>query len=149
MDEIDRKIIGALQIDGRMSVTDLADEVSLSISAAGERLKRLRASNVIAGFSVEIDPEAVGRPIQALIDVRLPPGTSYSGGVEQAMVELDAVVDAVHLTGAFDAQLRVAARDVAELDDLLAHLKDVVGVLETNTRLILRSIDGFPRPPAV
>ena len=149
MDDIDRKIIGILQGDARISVTDLADEVSLSISATGERLRRLRSSDVISRFSVDIDPVAVGRPIQALVDVRLPPGASYSGGAEETMVGLAAVVDAVHLTGSFDAQLRVAARDVGELDDLLAHLKDVVGVLETNTRLILRTIDGFPRSPAV
>lgn len=149
MDEIDRKIIGTLQADGRISVTDLADSIALSISATSERLRRLRTDGVISGFSVEIDPDAVGRPIQALVDVRLPPGASYSGGAEEALVGLDSVIDAVHLTGSFDTQLRVAARDVAELDDLLAHLKDVFGVQETNTRLILRTIEGFPRPPQV
>ena len=149
MDQIDRRIIGELQRDGRISATDLSDRVALSLSATSERLRRLRASGVIAGFTVDVDPDAVGRPIQALVDVRLPSSGSYAGGDDSVLHHLDAVVDAVHLTGPFDTQLRIAARDVAELDQLLAYLKDELGVQETNTRLILRMIDGFPRPPHV
>lgn len=149
MDDIDRKIIGQLQIDGRMSATELSDRVDLSLSATSERLRRLRSAGVISGFTVAVDPTAAGRPIQALVDVRLPASGSYSSGVDGAIIELDGVIDAVHLTGPFDTQLRIAARDVAELDQILAVLKDELGVQETNTRLILRTIDGFPRPPAV
>ena len=68
---------------------------------------------------------------------------------DEMLADLPAVVDAVHLTGPFDTQLRNAATDVGELDELLARLKDDFGVQETNTRLILRTIDGFPRPPQV
>ena len=149
MDDIDRKIIAKLQIDGRMSATELSDRIDLSLSATSDRLRRLRESGVIVGFTVVVDPAAVGRPIEALVDVRLPASSSYSDGVEAASAGLEAVVDAVHLTGPFDMQLRVASRDVAELDHVLLTLKDELGVLETNTRLILRTIDGFPRPPAV
>jgi len=149
MDKIDRRIIGELQRDGRISATELSDRVALSLSATSERLRRLRASGVIAGFTVEVDPDAVGRPIQALVDVRFPASGRYADGADRDLHQLDAVVDAVHLTGPFDTQLRVAARDVAELDQLLAYLKDEMGVQETNTRLILRTIDGFPRPPHV
>jgi Lrp/AsnC family leucine-responsive transcriptional regulator len=149
MDNIDRRIIGELQRDGRISVTELSDRVDLSLSATSERLRRLRSSGVIAGFTVLVDPDAAGRTIQALIDVRLPASGSYSAGVDAALAELDAVVDAVHLTGPFDTQLRIAARDVAELDHVLAVLKDELGVQETNTRLILRTIEGFPRAPGV
>lgn len=149
MDEIDRRIIGELQIDGRMSATELSDRIDLSLSATSERLRRLRASGVISGFTVTVDPAAAGRPIQALVDVRLPASSSHSGAVEAAVTDLEAVVEAVHLTGPFDMQLRVAARDVDELDHLLTTLKDDLEVMETNTRLILRTIDGFPRPPSV
>jgi DNA-binding Lrp family transcriptional regulator len=59
------------------------------------------------------------------------------------------VINAVHLTGPFDMQLRVAARDVAELNELLQALKDDLGAAETNTRLVLNTVEGFPRPVAV
>lgn len=132
-----------------MSATELSDRIALSLSATGERLRRLRSTGVISGFTVLVDPDAAGRPIQALVDVRLPAAGRYADGVDEQLADLPAVVDAVHLTGPFDTQLRIAATDVGELDQLLARLKDEFGVQETNTRLILRTIDGFPRPPQV
>lgn len=148
MDAVDRKIIGLLQSDSRMSVTDIADEVPLSISAASERLKRLTRSGVISRFTVELDSAVVGRTIDAVVDLRLPTQADHRP-FDQALRDLPVVVNALHLTGPFDYQLRVQARDVAELDDLLSILKFEHGVAETNTRLVLRTVDGFHRPPSL
>ena len=145
MDALDRKIIGELQQDGRISVTELADRLPLSLSATSERLRRLLESDVITGFSATVDPAAVGRTIEALVDVRFGPG-GYAPDLDFSAGPVAGVIDAVHLTGRFDMQLRVAARDVAELDQILESLKDDMQAEETNTRLILRNIDGFPRP---
>jgi Lrp/AsnC family leucine-responsive transcriptional regulator len=144
MDTIDRKIIGALQDDGRMSTTELAAHVSLSVSATSERLRRLRESGLIERFTIVVDQSRAGRPIQAIIDVRLEPNVDYDD-VDAAIAELDAVVNAVHVTGRYEYQLSVAARDVAELDQLLTTLKTDLGAQETNTMLVLRTLDGFPR----
>ncbi|MEM9203298.1 MAG: Lrp/AsnC family transcriptional regulator [Actinomycetota bacterium] len=144
MDSLDRKIIDELQADGRISVTDLAERLPLSLSATSERLKRLNDSGVITGVHARIDPALAGRTIEALVDVRLSPGAYW---VEPSFdsAEFDAVVDAMHLTGRFDMQLRVLTTDVTELDALLGRLKDELGAEETNTRLVLRTLDGFPR----
>ena len=144
MDSLDRKIIAELQMDGRVSVTELAERLPLSLSATSERLKRLTESGVITGFHARVDPALAGRSIEALVDVRLGPG-SYSTDPAFDDPGYDAVIDAVHLTGRFDVQLRVLAADVAELDALLGRLKDEIGAEETNTRLVLRSLEGFPR----
>lgn len=144
MDHLDRRIIDELQRDGRVSVTDLAERLPLSLSATSERLKRLTESGTITGFHARIDPELAGRPIEALVDVRLGPG-AYADDPVFDGAGFDGVIDAVHLTGRFDVQLRVMAADVAELDRLLGQLKDDIGAEETNTRLVLRSLEGFPR----
>jgi Lrp/AsnC family leucine-responsive transcriptional regulator len=144
VDNIDRKIIGALQDDGRMSTTELAAHVSLSISATSERLRRLRESGLIERFTIVVDQARAGRPIQAIVDVRLEPSVDYDD-VDAAIAELDAVVNAVHVTGRFEYQLSVATRDVAELDRLLTTLKNDLGAQETNTLLVLRTLEGFPR----
>ncbi len=128
-----------------MSVTELADRLPLSLSATSERLKRLIESGVIARFTAQVDPERLGRTIEAVIDVRFASG-SYNPTLDFDRTEFFGVVDAVHLTGRFDLQLRVVARDVGELDRLLELLKEDLKAEETNTRLILRSLDGFPRP---
>ncbi len=145
MDDVDKRIIAQLQNDGRISVTELADRLPLSLSATSERLRRLLDSGLITGFAATVDPAAVGRMIEALVDVRFGPG-GYAPDIDFGGGTLAGVVDAVHLTGRFDMQLRVAARDVAELDGILESLKDDLQAEETNTRLILRNIAGFPRP---
>ena len=148
MDAIDRKIISLLQNDSRTSITDLADEVPISISAASERLKRLTRSGLITRFTIELDPELAGRHIDALIEVRLPTQIDHRP-FDEAIRAMPAVVNALHLTGPFDYQLRVQTRDVPELDTLLSKLKIDFGVAETNTRLALRTVEGFPRPPSL
>ncbi len=148
MDVIDRKIIGLLQNDSRISVTDLADEIPISISAASERLKRLTRSGLISRFTIELDSGLVGRQIDALIEVRLPTQMDPRP-FDEALRTMPAVINAVHLTGPFDYQLRLQTRDVPELDELLTTLKLDFGIAETNTRLVLRTVDGFPRSPAL
>lgn len=127
-----------------MSVTDLADLLPLSLSATSERLRRLLESGVISGFTAQVDPDAAGRTIEAIVDVRFPPGSDEH--VEWDHPALRGVLDAFHPTGRFDLQLRVMTADVAELDRLLQTLKEEHHAEETNTRLVLRTIDGFPRP---
>ncbi len=148
MDDLDRKIVGILETDGRMSVTELADLLPLSISATRDRLRKLEDGGIIDGFTIRINSAAIGRTIEALIDVRID-HRADNDDVESHILALPAVVNAMHLTGRFDIQLHVAARDVAELDGLLAQLKDLVGAEETNTRLILRTLEGFPRTPSL
>lgn len=148
MDAIDRKIIALLRDDSRISVTDLADEVPISISAASERLKRLTRSGLISRFTIELNAELTGRTIDALIEIRLPTQVDHRP-FDEAILAMPAVVNALHLTGPFDYQLRVQTRDVPELDAFLSKLKLDFGVAETNTRLALRTVDGFPRPPSL
>ena len=104
----------------------------------------MRESGLIERFTVVIDQALAGRTLEAIVDVRLLP-TVDSLFVDDAIADLDPVVDAVHVTGRYGYQLRIAARDVAELDELLTRLKDDLGAEETNTTLILRTMDGFPR----
>lgn len=146
MDEIDRKIIDLLVADGRTSVTDIADEVHLSLSAASQRLRRLRDSGAIERFTVLLGGAAIGRPVDALVELQLAPGAPWAG-IDDALRDNTDVVDAVHLTGAFDYQLRVRAATIDDLDSLLRWLKEEMGIRETSTRIVLHTVDGFPRQP--
>ncbi len=148
MDDIDRRILTMLVADGRASVTEIADAVHLSLSAASQRLRRLRDSGAIDRFTIRVGGEAVGRPVEALVDLQLAPGSSWDG-LDDELRGHDAVVDAVHLTGGFDYQIRVRATSIDELDSLLRWLKESLGVRETSTRIALHTVDGFPREPAV
>ena len=146
MDEIDRRILQELVVDGRLSVTELADQISLSLSATSQRLRRLVDAGAIERFTVRLDPATVGRPIDALVDLRLPADLSFSG-IDEGILALPEVVDAVHLTGRFDYQVRLHCRTINELDTILRDFKQSFGVEETSTRVVLSTVAGFPRQP--
>ncbi|MEO6087086.1 MAG: Lrp/AsnC family transcriptional regulator [Umezawaea sp.] len=141
MDAIDRVILGELVRDGRLSFRDLAARVRLSPTATAERVRRLVESGVISGFRAEVDLAALGRPLRALIDVRLRPGADYDE-LEAGLLSLPAVLECVHVTGRWDYLLTVACRDVAELDELVMDLPRRYGTVETDTRLLLRTVAG-------
>lgn len=145
MDATDRRIIELLGRDGRMSISSLAGAIPLSISATSMRMKRLRDSGVIDGFSVRVNPMAAGKQIEALVDLRLATGC-YTPDFYAGLREIDAVIDAVDLSGSFDVQLRIAARNVEELNSVLTQLRDEMNAVETNTRIVLHTLPGFPRP---
>jgi Lrp/AsnC family transcriptional regulator, leucine-responsive regulatory protein len=148
MDEIDREILGALVKNARLSYRELGERVSLSANATAERVRRLRESGVIAGFRAIVDPAASGRTLVALIDVRLK-GPAEAGRFERLIESLEEISDGAHVTGRYDYQLRVVCRDTAELDTLIRTLKTKGGVVETDTRLALRTVVRRPGPLSV
>src|SRR3954447_8483386 len=139
MDATDRAIILELQTNARISFRDLAATVNLSPNATGDRVKRLERKGILRGYTAIVDPGASGRKLGALIDLRVQPGTPPEA-FEPIVRKLDVVVDCVHVSGRFDYQLRVTVADAAELDQLIRLLKAKANVVETDTRLVLRSV---------
>lgn len=142
-DDIDRRIIDLLRSDGRLSWQELGRRTSLSPSAAAERVRRLRERGIITGFRAELSPEALGRTVDAVIGVRAVPGCDRAA-LEDWLRHQPAIVEAVHLTGPVDYQVRARCRDTAELDALLMAMKSEAGVAETETRVVLRALDCGP-----
>ncbi len=149
LDDLDRRILGLLTTDGRMSWRELGDAVGLSANATADRVRRLERDGVIVGYRAELDPGRVGRPIEAAVEVRrrddIGPAT-----LEAGLRDRPEILDAVHLTGAWDYLIRVQVPDPAGLDRVVTELKAELGASQTETRVVLRRVDGFPRdaPPA-
>jgi Lrp/AsnC family transcriptional regulator, leucine-responsive regulatory protein len=140
IDATDREILKSLEENARISFRELGERVALSPNAAAERVKRLRARGVITAFRAVVDPAAAGRRLVALVDVRLA-GPADAPRFEELIGSLESVTDAAHVTGRFDYHLRVACRDTGELDTLLLHLKTKAGVVESDTRIVLRAVE--------
>ena len=139
MDTLDREILTELRRNARISFRDLGARVGLSANATADRVRRLERDGVVTGYTALVDESAAGMRIVVLMDVRLRPGTPATT-FENVVVRMPAVTDAEHMTGHFDYQLRVACRDVAELDALIATLKTKAGAIETSSRLALRVV---------
>jgi Lrp/AsnC family transcriptional regulator, leucine-responsive regulatory protein len=137
-DALDREILGLLLADARVSYRDLGAAVGLSANAAADRVRRLVRTGAVRGFTAVLDPVTAGRPVEALVDVRLD-RTTDSDAFGAAVARLDAVTGAQHVTGRFDWHLRLACRDTAELDRVLRALRADLGALDTETRIVLRT----------
>jgi DNA-binding Lrp family transcriptional regulator len=138
VDAVDRALLEVLTEDARVTNQRLADRVGVSPSTALARLRSLRSRGVIRGFHAEVDLAALGRPLQALIAVRL---------AVHAREQIDAFTDAVrqlpgvlmvfHLTGVTDYLVWVAAADAQELREFVVdHLATHPSVAHAETSLI-------------
>lgn len=139
MDKTDREIIRLLQRDGRLSYRELGEAVQLSANAVGDRVKRLRTSGVIRHIRADISPAALGRTLEAHIDIKLQPGTS-AASFETAIRGMPQVVGATLVTGSFDYMVRVACIDRDDLVRFNETLREKAGVQETYSRVILREV---------
>ncbi len=131
LDAIDRRILRALQVDGRITYDVLAGQVSLSASATLRRVKRLEESGVIARYVALVAPERVGLGLTAYLNVRLEKHAETHKRnpmdlFRAAVQTWPEVVECAALTGEMDYLLRVVVEDMAHysrfvMDTLLRH----------------------------
>ena len=144
LDEVDRRLLTLLHADARMSNSALADAVGIAPSTCHGRVRRLQDLGVIRGFHAEIDPGAIGLPLQAMVAVSLQSGAR--GKIRTFVQQIrrkPQVIDVYFLAGADDFLIHVAARDTDDLrsfvvDNLNAD-SDVAG---TQTSLIFEHLRG-------
>ncbi len=151
LDAIDRRILQALQAQGRMTYDELAAGVSLSPSATLRRVRRLEESGVIGGYVALVTPERVGLGLTAYISVRLAKASEQRSPIDAFAAAVQAwpeVVECAALTGEMDYLLRVLVRDMAHysrfiMDSLLKH----PSVQDCKTSFMLRRLKGTTAVP--
>jgi Lrp/AsnC family leucine-responsive transcriptional regulator len=139
MDRIDRDLLGHLASDGRLSFRELGERVHLSANAVAERVRRLQQAGVIRHIRASIDPAALGRTLEAQIEVKLQSDTAALD-FETALRHMPQVISATLMTGSFDYAVRVACLDRDELMQVTEMLRQKTGVRDTYTRLVLREV---------
>ena len=117
LDTIDRRILRALQTDGRITYDQLASQVNLSASATLRRVKRLEESGAIARYVALVSPERVGLGLTAYINVRLEKHSEVHKRnpmdlFRAAVQTWPEVVECAALTGEMDYLLRVVVQDM-------------------------------------
>ncbi len=134
-DDIDQAIAKALVADGRLTFQELARSIHLSANSAAERVRRLQRIGLISGYRAELDLSVLGRRLIALSDTKL------KDDVDRHVFErhLDAVpqvLSAIHTTGEYDYQLRLACVDTQDLENAVDTLRGL-GVREIHSRIVL------------
>lgn len=149
MDAIDRKILAELQQDGRLSLTDLAERVQLSMSPTHRRLRALEASGAITGYRAVIDPAAVGLGFGALVYVTMDQANRATvAAFDAAVAEVPEVIQALRLFGDPDYLLRVAVPDLHAYERLWdERLSALPGVRRVESTLVMKTVvDDRPLP---
>jgi DNA-binding Lrp family transcriptional regulator len=138
VDAIDRAILELVAADARITNQRLAETVGVAPSTALARLRSLRERGVIRGFHAEVDLAALGRPLQALVAVRL--AVHERGQIDaftEAVRGLPGVLMVFHLTGVTDYLVWVAAADAQDLREFVVdHLATHPSVAHAETSLI-------------
>jgi DNA-binding Lrp family transcriptional regulator len=149
MDAVDRRILAVLQEEGRLTLTELADRVQLSVSPCHRRLRALEREGTIQGYRAVVDPTALGFTFEALVFVTMRQEDRETLlGFEEAVTRIPNVLQAQRLFGDPDYLLRIVTADLAAYqqleDDVLAALP---GVQRLNSTLVMkRVVNDRPLP---
>jgi DNA-binding Lrp family transcriptional regulator len=138
LDAIDRAMLDILGDDARITNQHLAERVGIAPSTALARMRSLQARGVIQGFHAEVDLAALGRPLQAMIAVRLAVhAREQIDAFTRAVRALPGVLMVFHLTGVTDYLVWVAAADPQDMREFVVdHLATHPSVAHAETSLI-------------
>lgn len=139
MDAIDFKILQQLEQDGRVSFAELGERVGLSKSPCWTRVRDLQGKGVIQSFSARLDPAQLGLGVQSYISVTIQ--LDDHSEFESAVLDHPAILECHTTAGESDYLLRVFARSVEHLDDLLRYeISKLPGVASSSTMICLKTI---------
>lgn len=144
LDDIDERIVTALRREGRLPNNALADRVGIAASTCLTRVRSLVDRGVISGFHAEVDPAWFGRPIQAMIAVRLRSDARDTiNAFSDRLAAMPEVLNVYFLAGADDFHVHVAARHPEDLRAFVVdHLSSAPQVALTETNLIFEHKRG-------
>ena len=142
LDRLDRKILDALQRNGRMSMTDLGEHIGLSTSPCSERVRRLERQGVITGYHARVDPQAVGKGLLVFVELTL---TAKSGdvfeSVRRELLHMPEVMECHLVSGSFDYLVKARLHAMSDYRDLLGNiLKKIPVPTQSHSYVVMEEI---------
>ncbi|HEX5829293.1 MAG TPA: sigma-70 family RNA polymerase sigma factor [Candidatus Limnocylindrales bacterium] len=140
----DARVLGILQKDGRRSYADLGAELGMAGPSAHERVKKLESRGVIRGYRAVVDPNAVGLGVLAFTWVTQAPGT-ISKDLTPAFLDIPEIEECHYIAGEADYILKIRARDMEHLGDVVRRIQTTEFVFSTETDVVFST--GFEGRP--
>lgn len=117
LDDIDRRLLAAVQENGRLTATELAERVGLTVSPCLRRLRLLEEAGVIRGYTALLDQKKVGFPVSVFVSIKLERQSEDAmRAFEEAIRSWPEVLECYLMTGPRDYLLRVVAQDLADYE---------------------------------
>ncbi|PKM58043.1 MAG: Lrp/AsnC family transcriptional regulator [Firmicutes bacterium HGW-Firmicutes-3] len=139
MDIIDKRILHILHKNARITASDISNQINLSVSAVGDRLKKLEASGMIENYTTILNSTMLGKSLTAIIMVALE-RPKYAEVFEVFVNNEKDILDCYYLAGDYDYALKIVTKDTATLETLIGKIKNVEGLLKTKTTIVLSTI---------
>ncbi|HEX2308128.1 MAG TPA: Lrp/AsnC family transcriptional regulator [Jatrophihabitantaceae bacterium] len=136
MDAVDRALVNALRMDGRMSFAELSRRVGLSAPSVHERVAKLETAGVITGYHAGVEHAALGYSVSALIGVFLSDDADEQR-VESELREVTEIEDCWFVAGEESYVVKVRVTDVPALEHMIGTLNRIRGVARTRTTVVL------------
>ncbi len=146
MEETDQAIVAALAKDGRLSYTDLAAQVGLSVSAVHQRVRRLEQRGIIAGYGARVNYEAIGLPLTAFVAIR-PFDPAQPDDAPEKLAHLPEIESCYSVAGEDFYILLVRVASPSDLERLLAEIRTKANVTHRTT--VVLSTPFEQRPPRI
>lgn len=142
LDAVDRALLNALQKDGRATVGELAERVSLSTSPCWRRVRQLEDSGVISGYHAHLDRHRVGYGVLGFVHVSLQNHTAeVTAAFEREVQALPQVLSCHNLSGRYDYQVELVAPDLETFAEYVrTHIRCLPGVREISTSFSLKEV---------
>lgn len=142
LSKIDRNILRTLQNDGRISYTDLAKKVGLSVTPCIERVKRLEGNGYIQGYSATLNPLQLEADLVVFVQIRLN-HTSQENFEEfrRSVLELENIQSCFLVSGNYDYLLKARVADMAAYRKLLGHrILKLPAVQESTSYVVMEEL---------
>ena len=146
MEETDRAIVAALTMDGRLSFTDLAEKVGLSVSAAHQRVRRLEQRGVLKGYTARVDYPALDLSLTAFVAIR-PLNPSQADDAPDRLASLPEIEACYSVAGDDHYLLLVRVHGPLDLERLLQEIRLAANVTTRTTVVLSTPYEG--RPPRI
>ena len=142
LDRTDRKILDILQRQGRISMTDLAEQIGLSTSPCSERVRRMEREGVISGYHAHVSPEALGKTLLVFVEIKL---SAKSGDVfdkvRKELLHMPEVLECHLVSGSFDYLVKARLSGMSEYRHLLGDiLKKLPVGAESHSYVVMEEI---------
>lgn len=137
MDSIDIEILKLLQKNARVTASEIASEVSLSVPAISERIKKLDSSGIIQKYTIILSTQKMNKNLVAYMFISLKHPNYIEGFVE--LVENE-IIECDYLAGDYDYLIKIITKDTKSLEAVLNRIKTVTGVQKTKTIVTLSTV---------
>ncbi|MEL7976700.1 Lrp/AsnC family transcriptional regulator [Isoptericola sp. F-RaC21] len=143
LDDVDRALVHALREDGRATLATLAGVTGLSQSAVQARVRKLEARRVITGYRAVVDPEAVGLPIAAYVEIT-PLDQSQADDAPERLRDVPGIEACWSVAGNANYLLLVRVSSPSALEDLLGVIRREASVSTRSTVVLRTYFEGRP-----